>query len=325
MSSSAQQVREKRTKTRGDFYCTRPTEAPSNSPVPHYGWLAQHALIMSYAIVLKAMWSLKPRQLPPAQGRDVGAVLNNASITRIAKATARFTNPLSDAPGEPMPRRTVGHCLTALQRKGFIEPWERHAVTSPLGTSWRIRRYDEVLQRWADDQQIGTIGKRAFYVIGKGRRHLTPAEIEAWRLNHAVAEANPKAQATAAIADEPAPAARTTPAPQPKTDAELDELKVALIHVCGAADSKDARYIWGTVAEACGTRQTPPVMDVAAMVYAIQERQHKTGNKSPINVELVRMRISGRVEAWHLYAQMDAQAATGTRGRGGYSPGDPRA
>lgn len=57
MSSPAARAREKRTKTRGDAYCERPADVPSNSGLPHYGWLAQHALIMSYAIVLKAMWS----------------------------------------------------------------------------------------------------------------------------------------------------------------------------------------------------------------------------------------------------------------------------
>ncbi|HEX4275800.1 MAG TPA: hypothetical protein VHZ74_10615 [Bryobacteraceae bacterium] len=318
MSSAAQTAAKKRAKTRGDFYCTRPPDVAKNGGVPHFAWLAQHALIMSYSIVLKAMWTLKPKPLPMGKdGRDRGDLLLNASIRRIQKETVRFTNIHSDAPGEPMPLRTVAHCLVALEKKKFIERWDVESIsrtsssTSPFGTNWRILRFDEILQQWADDSEIGTVGKRAFYVIGKGRRHLTPAELESWKLNHFAAEADPRAHARRMPVDEPS---KSAPAPLPKkSDADLEELKLALLNVCGAADVKDARYLWGHVAQACGARPIPPVMDIASMVYAIRQTRVKTGNKNPITPDFVRLRIGGYVERWQLDTLVPT-LATGTRG-----------
>ena len=182
MTSPSAQAREKRTRSRGEDSLVRPATEHPNSPLPHYGYAVQHALYPSLQTVLRTMWSLKPAQLRNSED----SILNDASITRLSQATKRFTNQLSDALGEPMPRRTVAHCLDALVEKGFIERWEveSRAKTSPKGTSYRIRRWGEVLQSWRDNPDIASVttasGKYAFYYRGKGRSFMTPPEAVAW-------------------------------------------------------------------------------------------------------------------------------------------------
>lgn len=313
--SGATQAREKRAKTRGDAWEQRPAGEPSNSPVSKYGWLVQHAMIQSDGIVYKALEALRPnaqRRLSAEKG----------SYTRISLATAPFTHD-----GRPMPRRTVAHRMVAMRRKKIIVEWETRATTSPIGHSWELRPFTDVLQTWHDDPDVFTPKNRAFYVRGKDRHLVTPMEAEARHLNTAVAETNPAAHAGAIALDEPAAPAAKGPPSKPVPPPDLEELKIALIRVCGAADAKDAKYVWGVVAEACGTRQPPPVMDIAAMVYAIGDRHEKAGSRRPLDLPILKMRIGGQISAWLLWQQEEAQAATGTGGprRPGFSPGDPRA
>lgn len=188
-------------------YAKRPAGVRVNSPVPRFGWIAQHALIQSYAVVLQSIFSFRPREL----GKR-GFLLRDASTTKITSATAKFT-----PNGLPMPRRTVGHALEALRKRGFIERWEergeKRAPTCPFGTHYRMPLYDEILQRWADDPEIGTVPRRAFFVIGKGRRFLTPSELREWEIDPGAAARNPAAHASAIDAEEAAgmPAEELTP------------------------------------------------------------------------------------------------------------------
>lgn len=330
MSSPAARAHEQRRKTRGDFYCERPADVADNSPLPRYGWLVQHALIMSYAIVLKAMWSLRPREL-----RGTGdALLNNASISRIAKATARFTNPLSDAIGEPMPRRTVAHCLTALTARGFVTPWEieSHARTSPVGTSWRISRYDAVLQRWADDPDIGTVGKRCFYVSGKGRRFLTPAELIAWKLDNTRAEQ----QGVAAVVELPEPSIDTGPeapaqpavastprASMPQRRMTVQEHLIedtAIVHraiLAGgvAAEPEEAAALLDIARQ---IEASIPATSVAMLVtqlsfeYAAQERRRLNTSSDVRVVWTIGWYLNDMAKATHRWRFDAAQRATGS-------------
>lgn len=317
-------------------HCTRPDTAPENHPIPRRGWDVRHAVPLRAAIVYQTLASLKPVSLPQARdGKPRGSVVTNTSNVRVKLATARFMPTMTSAlQAEAMPLRTVGHCIDDLIGKGLIDRWdtETRSRHSPTGSSYRLVPWGEVLARWAQDPKIATAEGtlKGFYIWGKGKKFLTPDDVIAWKVDPVAAETQPSAQAGAAALEDPTakPAAAKAPwqPPAPPADGELEELTVALIRVTGAAELKDARYIWGAVAAACSTGAIPPVMDVASMVYAIGDQQRQIGNRNPITVELVKMRIGGRVAAWALFQQEEAQAATGTGGRRpGFSPGDPRA
>lgn len=183
------------TRKKYEEYCKRPEGEEPNTGIPRYGYYVQHALYPTLAIVLKAMWSLNPVEL--AGGR--GAIIRNASNLKIARATAKFTG------GLPMPLRTVGHCLDALAKRRIAIPWDANAAPahSPFGRSWRLPRYAEILDLWAADEKIFTVGKRAFYVRGKGRRHMSPEEVVSWGMDHAAAEKLRSMHASASDAEEP--------------------------------------------------------------------------------------------------------------------------
>jgi len=214
-----------------ESYCRRPDAVAKNSPLPRYGWLVQHALYMSCAVVLKAMWSLKPTDLP----NNRGVLLKSGSVTVIAERTGRFTPGSESGVGVPMPRRTVAHCLVTLQARGFICPWESRSKNSPFGASWRLPRYDEILQRWAEDTNIGTVGKRAFYAYGKSHRFLTPAEIVEWKLDNAAAERLPAAQASSVDIEEPLSAAEAKGA---TAGEEIDAVHAAVLGIIERGDGQ---------------------------------------------------------------------------------------
>jgi hypothetical protein len=207
-----------------------------------------------------------------------------------------------------------------MEKKGIIVQWESRAKTSPTGRSWRLPPFDDVLENWRVDPDVFTPKNRAFYVRGKDRHLVTTQEATERRLNHAIAEANPAAHASAIALEEPSAAA----APPPEID--LEPVMLALIDVCKAGDKKDAKRVWDTALAACGARMKPEPLNVAEMVRAIGAEWRQIGNRAPINSELVRKKIGARVEAWIVFTRDEAQQATGTRGASyGYSPGDPRA
>jgi hypothetical protein len=291
-------------------YCARPADVPENSPLPRYGWLVQHALILSYAIVLKAIWSLKPQQLPGGRGH----LLANASVTRITQATRPFVvNVLGMEAAGAMPRRTVAHAIEALERRHFIERWEStRARTSPTGTHWRILPYAEILARWAADPAIGTVGRAAFYVMGKGRRFLGPDEVTAWGLNHEKAAATPAAQAVAVEIPEdvPAPASSAAPpaiAAPAVSEPELESLAAAIGEVAGHGDATDARLVWGGVLQACGDGEPPPVEVVAGMVRDMGIRWRRVGkDRRPLEPGLMRDKIGSFVAEWRRKVHAEA-------------------
>jgi hypothetical protein len=304
--SSAAQAREKRRQTRGDAYLTRPADAPANAPLPRYGWLVQHALYASLAVVLKAMFSLKPAELAT---KSQGWLLTHAGITRIAQATAKFTHD-----GLAMPRRTVGHCLDALEEKQFIARWEdSRPRTSPFGTSWRLRRFDEILQRWADDPNIGTVGKRAFYVAGKARRHFTQSELVSWNLNHAAAAQNPAAHAAAIDIDEPQAA---TAAPK-LTRQELLEADVEVVHRAILAEQVDATpaHAATLLAQARAIEPTIPADSVGQLVrkMAVDRYEKARAKRDPRPVLTLGWFTTGMEAAVHQWKFNRDAAAAATR------------
>lgn len=227
-------------------HCVRPDAVEPNSALPRYGWIAQHALYPSLAIVLKAIYSFTPDELPKGRGR----LFRNGSVTKIAARTARFIPGFETSQvGPPMPHRTVAHCLEALVRKGFLVKWEvePQAPTSPFGTHWRLPLFDEILQKWADDPKVGTVGdRRAFYVIGKGKRHLSPEEIVAWKLDHAKALRLPAAQASAGDVEEPLTASEAKGATLAE---EIEAVHAAMMGETGFQNDYGRQVIAGVPSE----------------------------------------------------------------------------
>jgi hypothetical protein len=301
----------KRAKFDPSLYCSRPSDAEANSPLPKFGSWVQQAMIESDGVIYRAMESLKPVFLPGGLERGgQGRLLRNASITKIAAATALFTYG-----GDAMPRRTVAHRLEAMAARGIIIPWEAEtrAKTSPVGTSWRMPNYDEILGAWAADPAIGTVPPRAFYVFGKGKRFFSPAEMVSWGLDHAAAARLPNAQASrvsTGIQDEAAAAAPATenaapPAPRAEAveipaaeEVDLEPLKDALIEVCGAATIDDAKFVWARVVRESGKNPLPPVEDMATDVRVIGRNWKQLGSRKPITHGLVRDKIGGYAAAW---------------------------
>ena len=220
---------------RVDF--TRPPEAQPNHPVPYLGWDIRHAVPLRPSIAYSALCGLHPTLLPSSKdGTPRGAIVT-ASVTAVTRATARHMSSMTSAlAAEPMARRTVGHCLEHLERKGFIERWQtesRHR-NSPVGLSWRIVPWTEVLQRWADDPRIATAEgtRRGFYVWGKGRWHLSPADVAAWKVDGARSEADPAAHAAMSGMAEPVlqPAAAAPAKPRRVTIEEALIEDTAVVH-----------------------------------------------------------------------------------------------
>jgi hypothetical protein len=329
--------RRKRTARRHAHF-VRPAEAPVNHPIPWRGWDVRQACPLRPSIVYQALMSLKPVPLPPGHdGSPRGWIVTNTSNVRVKQATVKYMPSMtSSLAAEPMALRTVGHSIDHLVQKGFIERWDcdARARHSPYGTSYRILPWDEVLQRWAHDPNIATATgtRRGFYVWGKGRWHLSPADVAEWQIDEAAAEANPDAHAgaialpetagpavtqeTAAEPETPAVAAMTRTAP-PVPEPDLNPLLDALLDVCGAADIHDARRIMREIAKASGKREAPGVEDAARFVRAVGHERGKVGNRNPINTELMRRKMSARVEAWQKgrreYLAQQAKAAQWAR------------
>jgi hypothetical protein len=290
MSSPARSAREKRTRTRGDAWATRPASEYSNSPWPKYGWLVQHAMIGSDRIIYQAMESLKPAMLPGQQGR----LLVNASITRIAKATAAFTHD-----GRAMPRRTVAHRLAAMRDKRIFVEWnaEARAKNSPVGLSWRLVPFDSILEDWKNDPNVATPKNRAFWFIGKSRHIMTPTEAAAWMLKADVAERNPAAHVGAIPLGEAAIDAAVAGAGE-TAPLDFEPLIDALIDVSGRGDAGDAQFIWTEVVKASGRHALPPVDAVARLVREMGATRRKIGQQAPLDHGGIKQKIGGYLEGW---------------------------
>ena len=292
MTSPSAQAREKRTRSRGDAWATRPAYEHPNSPWPKYGWLVQHAMIASDRIIYRAMESLKPVTLPGQQGR----LLVNASITRIAKATQAYTHD-----GMPMPRRTVAHRLAAMRAKRIFVEWsaEARAKNSPVGLSWRLVPFDRILEDWKNDAEIATPKNRAFWFIGKSRHLMTPDEAAAWMLKADVAERNPAAHASAIPLGE----ASTDPVTAASAETQIapldfEPLIAALVDVSGRGDDGDAQFIWTEVVRASGRHALPPVDAVAQLVRDMGATRRKIGQQAPLDHGGIRQKLGGHLEGW---------------------------
>lgn len=291
--------------TRGDAWCKRPADAPKNSPLPRFSWLVQHAMIATDAVIYRAMESLKPVLLPGTQGR----LLKNASITKIAQATARY-DWAPDA--RPMPRRTVAHRLLAMERKGILIRWdaEQTAKTSPFGASWQLPTYDRVLQAWADNPNVGTVPpRRAFYTIGKARRLLTPEELAAWNLNHAAAEQS-GAQATVEVRERPEPRTPAFLKPPPTAAEEIDLVLREILEQGVQATPKHAADL---IALARTVEPAIPGESITRLIHEMSgdhaARTRARRNTHPLSVGWYQTGMEAAVHRWR-HERKRAQDAT---------------
>ena len=194
MSSPAAQAREKRRRSRYDAVATRPETEPPNSPWPQIVWDVRQLLTIRMAIVYAVLcWCFRKVERPRrADGKDTGFLIPHQSITQIAIATRKFTNPFSSQLGFPMPRRTVAHCLDQLISRYFIERWDDQskAKHSPVGTSWRVLPWWEVWEKNRTDPKLAHVppdGKR-LVTFGKGKVPGGPEKVAAWNIDFVLAE-----------------------------------------------------------------------------------------------------------------------------------------
>ena len=336
--SEAAQTPEKRVggkRRRVDFM--RPPEAQPNHPIPYRGWDVRHAVPLRPSIAYSALCGLHPALLPAAKdGAPRGAVVT-ASVTAVTRATAKHMSSMTSAlAAEPMARRTVGHCLEHLERKGFIERWQtesRHR-NSPVGLSWRIVPWAEVLARWAADPQIATAEgtRRGFYVWGKGKWHLSPEDVVAWAVDGARSEADPAAHAAMSAISEIEehalqPAAAVPAKPRRVTVEEALIEDTAAVHRAIAqigitsAESEHAAALLALAREVDGAIPADAVAKLILRLadgYVLQGKANPakygwTSEGGPVfwTVGWLRNDLAGAVAIWRANRET-AQRATGT-------------
>ena len=151
----------------------RPDCYEPNHAVPRYGWRVQHAHTATNQLVYACL-----QKHQATLGRNLGFVVKSMSLRAIAAETGLALSTIRDN-------------LRDLIRKHSIIPWDVSAAQpGPRRrgdhggvTVWRLPEYRDVLKARAEDPNVGTVRGRNFYVIGPGRRLLTPAELELWQLD----------------------------------------------------------------------------------------------------------------------------------------------
>ena len=180
-------------------------EYPKNYAVPRVAYRAQHAHTYTESLV----WSFlndTARVIEPQKG-VAGRKIRRVSMAMISHELK-------------MPESTVRDVLRSLVRKHSIVQWNletgkpQKRVRGDYGgtTVWMIPPYTEVLEVRRNDPALGKVNGHC-YVIGKGKRFLTPEEIALWKIDAVVAaQLGKKAAALGTPEDE------MSPAPDPPAD-----------------------------------------------------------------------------------------------------------
>lgn len=154
-----------------------------NSAVPRQAYRAQHAHTENEAIVYSVL-EKNARMLPGGLGH-----ICSLSLPQIAAETRKHS--LSQ---QAMPLGTVRDQLAKLREKHSIIAWDAVASKDTARTPhdgkgitcYRLPLYGDVLKARAADPNIGKTGTK-FWIIGKERRFLTPAELVSWKIDELVA------------------------------------------------------------------------------------------------------------------------------------------
>ena len=323
-------ARKPRPKKRTDF--ARPAHVRLNHPVPHRASDLRQCVPLRASIVYASVLSLGLHPLPPDKdGRDRGSMVHNASIARVARATAKRMNPLSSEIGYAMPLRTVAHCLDFLVARGLLERSETHSKNSPVGTSYRVVPWAEVQQKWRDNPEIGNVGtnRNTRFVWGKGLAFLTPRDIEEWMVDVVIAEKDPRAQASAIALSEPPAAERVKPPAPPAAKPRrltVEESLIedtAIVHraILDNGVIAEPEHAAALLAIAREVEAAIPAASVAMLIhelsgtYIARERKRlgRTGDVRIVwTVGWYSNDMAGAVHAWK-NQQDAAQRATGTR------------
>lgn len=292
---------------------------PPNHAVPRVAWHAQHAHTATEALVYDFL---------ERRGQDIGGGRKKLTISR-----SRLARELKSKEWpKGLPVSTVRNCLRSLAAKHSIAQWNvetgraQRRVRGDFGgvTTWLIPSWVEVLKVRRDDPAIGKVNKNC-YVIGKGKRFLSPFEISAWKVDAAVAEkfsqaaspppgefGAPKGSAEPALnAPRVPPGAETPPAAavsdaKPSGKPDLEPLRVAIVAACGEGSRGDAKKVWTHIHREAAGR--PPIPDVAAaceMVADVGANWRHIGSGKPITPGLMARKVESRVGPW--------QAAQGHR------------
>lgn len=274
---------------------------PGNHAVPRVAWHAQHAHTATEALVYDFL---------EKRGQVIGGGRRKRTISR-----AQLARELK------MPESTVRNCLVSLIRKHSIAQWDEAAgrfarrTRGDFGgvTTWIVRSWAEALAMRRADPAVGTVNGNC-YVIGKGRRFLSPFEISAWKVDAVVAERfsqtekAPAAEIAANAGPPPGPAAPPTQmsgsSPPPGTEKrtgkpDFEPLKLAIIAACGEGSDKDVRKVWRHICREAGGR--PPAPDVAAACEMVADVhatwRHLFGGKT-LTPGLLATKVESRVRPW---------------------------
>jgi hypothetical protein len=198
-----------------------------NAHVPKYGYYVQHLLTENQAIVLRAL-----KSIAGTMGPDKSWLAKDASITEIVKRTAKFSHAQTE-----LARKAVRNALRALQAKHIIRCWgladnagpapSRRRGDGCFKTCWKVLSWTDTLQAIADDPLVWNPKNRAFFVVGRGKKLVTPEEAGAWKLNAGKAKENPRAWAYSAPSAEDNAGEATPAVPQKRERAGRDLIRAA--------------------------------------------------------------------------------------------------
>jgi hypothetical protein len=276
------------------------TPVPRNYAVPRYAYRVQHAHTAHEAIVYATLIR-ESRELVGHQNQPLGRVCL-LSVRNLA-AACRFADDTDRPHG--MPVGTVRKVLRSLIRKHSVLQWSvSKATPEPRSrgdhggiTAWRLPSYEDVLTARRADPEIGKLNGKMF-VIGRGRRFLTQAELDSWAVSDAaVTAAGPRAypagpelpdeeqkaaetQQPATPAAEPPKVARGRPAPPPAL--ELTPIRDALASVCelGAGDD-DALHVFANARANSAEIPVEGIAQVVLMVAAVRRKHAPSYQFSP--------------------------------------------
>jgi hypothetical protein len=162
---------------------------------------------------------------------DAGRDYAGSTLSRLAKLSFPEIRKLVNARKPEVGDDVLHRGLRELQTKRAAAPFDlesnqvsRRRRGDPRGvTTWLVRSYEDHLAALRDDPNVGRVGN-TFFVQGKGRRLMTPAELQAWGITDDEGKFKPESEAALARAGARAlplgVAARETTAKRPAASDE---------------------------------------------------------------------------------------------------------
>lgn len=287
-----------------------------NYAVPRTATLAQHAHTAYEAIVFQTL----RRHSHPLMGHG-NKPLGEVCLMSERQIAAECLYPDGS---KGMPLASARKVLRTLIRKHSVVQWDvnksrpqpRRRGDHGGITAWRIPTYDEILAARRADPAIAKIGKKMF-VIGRGRRFLTPEELETWKIDEkAVDKAGVRAMPSPVTIEieqeqqqqQPSPAAPRTasrgptraepPPPHQGIEPEdVEPVRVLLAQVCAAgAGDADARHVVGNARR---INADIPIAGIAQVIDTVVRIRRKTAGNYTFTAGFFSDRVlDGPVRDW---------------------------